>query len=211
MFGVISEQYLFKFSHWEISLTSPLAHLLEAKYLWISELLGFPFIYWLISQKTDLTRFCAKEVKNLFPLLLQADICCFPDASVVEILPKEILSHYPNKIAALQNLQVSSFVGIYKVFLIIMFPFQCSDLCLTHHLMSLSGSIFTIFSTFYFLFPYFFPTNPGFFSSLINTLNISWNRNMSFSFYRGFWLFSDKFNYRIFLFGFRSKVSHLHF
>lgn len=168
MFAFFSEQRLFKVSHWQISLTSPLGHRLETKYLWLSELLDFSFIYWLISQKTHLTRFFAKEVENIFPSLLQANICCFPKASVVEILPKKVHS------SPLSQQDNRSFVRIYKFFLkddvSLSILWFMSD---TRHLVSL------VWEYFYYIFQFLLlisillsPPNLRFFSSFINTLNI---------------------------------------
>lgn len=111
MFGYFSEQCLFKFSHWEISLMSPLAHLLEAKYLWLSELLDFPFIYWLISQKIHLLDFVPKKLKTF-------SLYC--SKQVFSVFQMHLLWRFCQKKSVsfpLSQQDISSFVGIYKVFL----------------------------------------------------------------------------------------------
>lgn len=102
---------------------------------------------------------------------------------------------------------IHSFIRIYKVFLKVHVSLSMlwpmSDTC---HPVPLVWEYF--YYIFQFLLPnsIFFVTNLRFFSSFINTLNKSQNRILWFSFYRGSSLLSDKFNYRIFWLGFRSKV-----
>lgn len=179
MFGVFSEQHLFKINRWEIYLMSPLAHLLEAKYLWLSELLDFSFIYWLISQKTHLTRFCAKEVENLY--------WC---KQIFAVFQMHLLRRFCQKKSAsfpLSHQDISSFVRIYKFFLkdkisLSMFwPMSDMSSCVTG-----LGAFLLYFPIFFFLFPYFFPQWPQvlFFLYKCSKYITEWKLG-GFFFYRG--------------------------